>query len=124
MLYTDLNEATTWDNRDRTLLPCEIISTCSDQLQRRRNNLPRKSLLGEDLDYFDTRTAAIDDKESAREFLQTIEDFMSRKAHELAAVRKRLGMPEGLQRSSWPKSSLSQAPGKLWHASSQNRTLI
>lgn len=85
---------------------------CSDQLQRRRTALARKSLLGENLEYLDRSVAAIDDKESARDFLQTIEDFVSRKAHELAAVRKRLGVPEGLQKNHWPKSSLSQAESK------------
>lgn len=82
---------------------------CSDQLQQRRTNLARKSLIGEDLDYFDQSIAAIDDHESARDFLQSIEEFVSRKAHELAAARKRLGVPEGLQRNHRAKSSLSQA---------------
>ena len=90
---------------------------CSDQLQQRRTNLARKSLMGEDLEYTDRSSAAIDDKESARNFLQSIEDFMSRKAHELAAARKRLGVPEGLQKNHWPKSSLSQAESKFRHAS-------
>lgn len=89
---------------------------CSDQLQRRRTDLARKSLLGENLEYLDRSIAGIDDKESARDFLQTIEDFVSRKAHELAAVRKRLGVPEGLQKNHWPKSSLSQAESKSWQA--------
>ena len=88
---------------------------CSDQLQQRRTNLARKSLMGEDLEYLDRSIAAIDDKESARDFLETIEDFMSRKAHELAATRKRLGVPEGLERNHWPRSSLSQAESKFWH---------
>ncbi len=94
---------------------------CSDQLQQRRNNLARKSLMGEDLEYLDRSIGAIDDKESARDFLQSIEDFMSRKAHELATVRKRLGVPEGLQKNHWPKSSLSKAESKFWHASYPKR---
>ncbi len=76
--------------------------------------------MGEDLEYLDHSNPAIDDKESARDFLQTIEDFMSRKAHELAEVRKRLGVPEGLQRNHWPKSRLSQAESKFWLASYPN----
>ena len=86
---------------------------CSDQLQHRRTNLARRSLLGEDLEYHDQSIVAVDDKESARDFLQTIEDFMSRKAHEQAAVRKRLGAPEGFQRTHWPRSNLSQAKSKF-----------
>lgn len=90
---------------------------CSDQLQQRRILLARKSLMGEDLEYLDQSIAAIDDKESARDFLQSIEDFMSRKANELAAARKRLGVPEGLQKNHWPKSNLSKAESECWHAS-------
>ena len=89
---------------------------CNDQLQQRRTKLARKSLLGQDLDYLDRSVAAIDEKESARDFLQTIEDFLFRKAHELAAIRKRLKVPEGLQKNHWPKSSLSQAESKFWLA--------
>lgn len=93
------------------------MSICSDQLRQRRTNLARKSLMGEDLEYLDRSIAAIDDKECARDFLQTIEDFTSRKAHELAAARKRLGVPEGLHKNHWPKSSLSQAESNLSYAS-------
>ena len=78
--------------------------------------LARKSLMGEDLEYFDQSIAGIDDKESARDFLQNIEEFLTRKAHELAAARKRLGVPEGLQKNQWPRSSLSQAESKFGHA--------
>lgn len=94
------------------------MSVCSDQLEQRRTNLARKSLMGEDLGYLDRSIAAnVDDQESARDYLQTIEDFMYRKAHELAAARKRLGVPEGLERNHWPKSRLSQAASKLGHTS-------
>ena len=94
---------------------------CSDQLQQRRKSLARKSLLGQDLDYLDRSVAAIDEKESARDFLQDIEEFMSRKAHELAAVRKRLKVPEGLQKNHWPKSHLSQNESKFWHDITQGK---
>ena len=97
---------------------------CSDELQQRRTRLARKSLLGEDLNYLDRSIAAIDDKESARDFLQTIEDFMSRKAHELAAVRKRLGLPEGLQKNQRSKSSLSKVESKFQQGSDLNGKLI
>ena len=97
---------------------------CIDQLQQRRTNLARKSLMGEDLEYLDRSIDAIDDKESARDFLQTIEDFMTRKALELAAVRKRLGVPEGLQKNHRSKSSLSQAESKFWHILTQSKADI
>ena len=77
--------------------------------------------MGEDLDYMDRSTAAIDEQESARDFLQTIEEFMIKKAHELAAARKRLGVPEGLQKNHWPKSNLSKVESKFWQASWRNQ---
>lgn len=79
-------------------------------------NLARKSLMGEDLEYLDRSIGAVDDKESARDFLQSIEEFMTRKAHELAAARKRLGVPEGLQKNQRAKASLSHAESKFRRA--------
>ena len=98
------------------------MSVCSEQLQPRRTKLARKSLMGEDLEYTDRSTAAIDDKESARDFLQTIEEFMIKKAHELAAARKRLGVPEGLQKNHWAKSNLSKVESKFRQASWRNHS--
>ena len=69
------------------------------------------SILGEVLEYLDRSLHGIDDKESARDFLQSIEDFATRKAHEAAAARKRLGMPGALQKN-LGKHSLSQAKSK------------
>ena len=46
------------------------------------------------LEYLDRSVDGIDDKESARDFLQSIEDFTTRKAHEAAAIRKQLGVPD------------------------------
>ena len=104
-------EATTWNNADQSLLPWEIMSMCTEQLRSHRSDLARKSLLGEELDFLDQSLHGIDNKESARDFLQSIEDFASRKAHEAAKVRKRLGMPEGLQ-NHLGKHSLTQAKSK------------
>lgn len=101
-------EATTWNNGDRPLLPWEIISMCSEQLGSRRSDLARKSSTGQELEYLDRSMTGIDDNESARDFLQTIEDFTTRKAHEAAALRKRLGIPEGLQKNQ-TKHTLSRA---------------
>jgi hypothetical protein len=51
------------------------------------------------MEYDDKTADGIDANESARDFLQTIEDFTTRKAHEAAAIRKRLGLPDGLQKN-------------------------
>ena len=101
-------EATTWSNEDRTLLPWEILSLCTEQLNSRRMSLARKSATGQSLDYLDESAAGVDDNESARDFLQTIENFTSRKAHEASALRKRLRMPDGLQKDQ-TEHELSQA---------------
>ena len=69
------------------------------QLRVHRAGLVRKNARGNELDYLDRSVDGIDDKESARDFLQSIEDFTTRKAHEAAAVRKRLGLPEELDNS-------------------------
>lgn len=75
-----------------------MIELCAAAVQDLRNSLKRSSLLGKTLDYHDRSDDGIDDKESGRNFLQTIEEFISRKAHESAAIRKRLGVPEGLNK--------------------------
>ena len=104
-------EATTWNNADRPLLPWEIMSMCTEQLRSHRSDLARTSLMGEELEYLDRSHHGIDDKESARDFLQFIEDFASRKAHESAKLRKRLGVPEGLQKN-LGQHSLTKAKSK------------
>ncbi len=49
--------------------------------------------------YDDKSVDGIDGNESARDFLGAIEDFTTRKAHEAAAIRQRLGVPDGLQKN-------------------------
>lgn len=50
------------------------------------------------MNYSDDNDAGIDHKESARDFIQSIEDFVYRKARELGAARSQMGIPEGLTR--------------------------
>lgn len=71
---------------------------CSDLLSSERLKLARYSPDGRLLDYSDRSDFGIDHMESARDFLQSIEDFVSRKAHELAAVRTKMGLPDGLDK--------------------------
>ena len=51
------------------------------------------------MDYSDRSTAGVDQMESARDFLDSIEDFLYEKAHAQAAARRKLGMPAGLLRN-------------------------
>ena len=66
------------------------------QLAHRRSILIRRNARGTKLDYLDRTEDGIDHKESARDFLQTVTDFTTRKAHEGAALRKRVGIADGL----------------------------
>ena len=88
-------EATTWNNDEPSLLPWEIIATCNDLLSAERLNYGRLSASGKPMEYQDQSDAGVDQKESGREFLKSIEDFVHRKADELAAARKKLGISAG-----------------------------
>ncbi len=77
---------------------------CDDLLSNERLKLARYSPDGRPLDYSDRSDYGIDHMESARDFLQSIQDFVHRKAHELAAARTKIGFPNGLDReelASW-----------------------
>jgi len=57
--------------------------------------LERKSLTGERLDYDDRSNYGIDQHESNRDFLRTIEEYMSRRGAEVGDVRQHVGMMAG-----------------------------
>ena len=54
--------------------------------------LARKSFDGQLLGYFDRSDAGVDQHESARDFLQSIKDFVGTKAKKLADARRRAGL--------------------------------
>lgn len=78
------------------MLPWEIVAVCDELLSKERLKLVRYSPDGKILDYLDNSDAGIDHKESARDFILSIENFVHRKAHELAAARRKMGIPQGL----------------------------
>lgn len=80
------------------MLPWEIIVICTELLSDERSKLDRYSPIGNLLDYSDHSDYGIDHMESARDFLQSIEEFVHRKAHELAAARTNKGLPDGLDK--------------------------
>lgn len=88
-------EATTWSNKERGLLPWEILETCKELLEGERSRWIRKSEQGKFLDYWDQSDDGIDQHESVRAFLQTIEVFVKRKADELADARVKRGISKG-----------------------------
>lgn len=80
------------------MLPHEIISTCEKLLSKERKKLTRLSSTGVKLDYLDRSDAAIDQLESVRNFLQSIEDYLYGKAQALAVARERKGLSPGLSK--------------------------
>lgn len=69
---------------------------CNHLLSGERAKLARYSPDGRLLDYLDRSDYGIDHMESARDFLQSIQDFVYRKAHELAKARTKMGIHDGL----------------------------
>jgi DNA-directed RNA polymerase III subunit RPC1 len=87
-------ESLTWNNDDPCLTPYEINATCKQLLEPERKKCDRRGLLGEALDYNDQSDYAIDEKESARGFLDTITKFVGGLATRLAKARQRAGLNE------------------------------
>ena len=82
-------QSTTWDNSETSLSPSDISGVTYERLERERRILSRVNLLGDELSYHDNSDQGIDGNESAREFLDTIEVFISTKTNEIAHARQR-----------------------------------
>jgi DNA-directed RNA polymerase III subunit RPC1 len=76
-------EATTHNNNERGLLPSEVMDVCEEMLAPQRAKLSRRDLLGNQLSYTDRSDNGIDQLESARDFLQSIEDYVLSKVNTL-----------------------------------------
>ncbi|EAS34612.3 DNA-directed RNA polymerase III largest subunit [Coccidioides immitis RS] len=79
-------ETTTYSKEDRGLLPSEVIDLCRQMLAPERAKLDRFDLLGNSLEYTDRSDHGIDQLESNRDFLQSIEDYIQAKADRLHSV--------------------------------------
>ncbi|KAH8671184.1 DNA-directed RNA polymerase III subunit RPC1 [Xylariales sp. PMI_506] len=92
-------ENLTWSNTERALLPFEILDICNSMLEKERARYQRRGLLnGEELSYDDQTDYGIDEHESSRHFLRTIEAFVGGLATRLAKVRKAFGLEEYLSK--------------------------
>ncbi|KAH8887781.1 beta and beta-prime subunits of DNA dependent RNA-polymerase [Thozetella sp. PMI_491] len=81
-------ENLTWNNSDRPLLPQEIMDLCMVRLDHERKAYTRRDLVtNEVLDYDDPRDIATDEHESARGFLDSIQDYVAGRAAKLARAR-------------------------------------
>ncbi|KAH7354052.1 DNA-directed RNA polymerase III subunit RPC1 [Plectosphaerella cucumerina] len=86
-------ENLTWSNSEAALMPDEMMAFCESMLSKERARYPRKSLLGtEDLDYDDEEEKFTDEHEGARDFLRTIESYVSSRAAKFTKVLRRTGL--------------------------------
>ncbi|KAH2698625.1 hypothetical protein KXV51_002839 [Aspergillus fumigatus] len=76
-------ESITYDNDERSLLPHEIMEVCEEMLSKERAKLVREDLLGNKLAYMDRSDHGVDQFESARDFLESIQQYISSKADKL-----------------------------------------
>lgn len=87
-------ENLTWNHADRGLLPREIMDLCSDMLDKERCRFVRRKLgTNEELEYYDQSDMSIDEHESARNFLETIQNYVAARAAKLSNARKTAGLP-------------------------------
>lgn len=77
-------ESTNYDNNERSLLPGEIMAVCEEMLSKERAKLRRKDLNDQELGYMDRSDYGVDQYESARDFLDSIQVFVQAKADRLA----------------------------------------
>ncbi|KAF2155004.1 beta and beta-prime subunits of DNA dependent RNA-polymerase [Myriangium duriaei CBS 260.36] len=82
----------TWSNEEPGLRPEEIKKITADFMKPQREKLLRKSLLDEDLSYNDKSDMGVDQLESARDFLQEVQDYLDAKADNLTGLRLRKDM--------------------------------
>ncbi|KAJ5886938.1 DNA-directed RNA polymerase III subunit RPC1 [Penicillium subrubescens] len=79
------SESTTYNNDERSLLPQEIMEVCAEMLEKERAKLVRFDLMGNELGYMDRSDHGVDQFESARDFLDSIEHYVQDKAEKLIA---------------------------------------
>ncbi|KAH6655660.1 DNA-directed RNA polymerase III [Truncatella angustata] len=113
-------ENQTWDNNERALLPFEILEICDSMIDKERARYQRKGLLhGEALAYEDQTDYGIDEHESSRHFLRTIEAYVSGLATKLAKVREEFGLDANLEKSGSPARGHTERVAKV-----SKRTLV
>ncbi|RAK72832.1 DNA-directed RNA polymerase III core subunit RPO31 [Aspergillus fijiensis CBS 313.89] len=77
------SESITYSNDEPSLLPAEIMEVCEEMLSKERAKLVRKDLMGNTLAYMDRSDHGIDQFESARDFLESIQQYVATKADKL-----------------------------------------
>jgi DNA-directed RNA polymerase III subunit RPC1 len=93
------SENLTWSNKERALLPFEILDICDSMIDKERARYQRRGLLrGESLAYDDQTDYGLDEHESSRHFLTTIEKYVAGLANRLAKIRQAVDLPEYLDK--------------------------
>jgi DNA-directed RNA polymerase III subunit RPC1 len=105
-------ETITWNNDDEALMPWEVSEICRQRLDIEREKYTRYSLLNEKLDYVLKNDAEADQLESAREFLDSIENYIEKKVSAQIIARKRLGLSLGASREPAPKRMKTSSRNK------------
>ncbi|KAF2727612.1 beta and beta-prime subunits of DNA dependent RNA-polymerase [Polyplosphaeria fusca] len=85
--------ASTWNNAEATLLPKVVMEHTISKLNAERSKHTRFRMDGvTQLDYYDSTDLNIDQKESIRDFLNTVEGYISDKAKQLETTLLWRGM--------------------------------
>jgi DNA-directed RNA polymerase III subunit RPC1 len=88
----------TWNLDEPTLVPDEIRKHVEARMNAERTKYPRYKLDGETrLEYRDNSDSGIDQKESMRDFLDTVQDYVFKKAKKLETTLVYLGVSEPSQ---------------------------
>jgi DNA-directed RNA polymerase III subunit RPC1 len=86
-------EALTWNNADRSLLPYEVTAHCERLLAEQKKKYTRTGLLHKELlPYDDQSDYAIDEHESARDFVTTVTKYVGGLASRMAKLRQKIGL--------------------------------
>jgi DNA-directed RNA polymerase III subunit RPC1 len=95
-------EATTLDNNEKSLLPVDIMDKCETMLAPLKKKLARKDLLGKTLDYHDLTDEGMDEHQSERDFIQSVEDYVQLRAEKLTTALVERGLSSGTDLSERP----------------------
>ena len=87
---------TTWDNTERGLEPDEVRRIVSDNLDQERSKRVREADDGTILPDNDESDAGVDQKQSIRNFLDTIEAYLGAKADKLASTQSRFSKDDAI----------------------------
>ena len=114
------SQAITWNNVDEALLPAEITKMCKEKLDIERKKYKRQSELGKPLGFTLQDDSEVDQKESAREFLSSIEEFLAKKVRASTIWRENHALSSSIKDVSEPPSKRSRKNKSKGVASGSN----